>query len=114
MSRIHEPPMPDPLAYFITWVTYGTWLPGDECGWVEYRRGWQLPDPGTGSGGADDRRRVPVGPGATSRRPRAGGGNVPLPRLGAARRQLPIESPASGGHGTSGSEGRPQPSEGLV
>ena len=37
--------MDDPLAYFITIVTYGTWLPGDERGWIEYRRGWQLPDP---------------------------------------------------------------------
>jgi REP element-mobilizing transposase RayT len=37
--------MPDPIAYFLTWATYGTWLPGDERGWVEYRRGWQLPDP---------------------------------------------------------------------
>jgi len=35
----------DPLGYFLTWVTYGTWLPGDSRGWVEYRRGWQLPDP---------------------------------------------------------------------
>jgi REP element-mobilizing transposase RayT len=23
----------DPLAYFLTWSTYGTWLPGDERGW---------------------------------------------------------------------------------
>jgi hypothetical protein len=38
-------PLPDPLAYFITWNTYGTWLPGDQRGWVEYRRGWRLPDP---------------------------------------------------------------------
>ncbi len=37
--------MSDPLAYFITWSTYGTWLPGDQRGWVEYRRGWQLPNP---------------------------------------------------------------------
>ena len=22
-----------PIAYFITWTTYGTWLPGDERGW---------------------------------------------------------------------------------
>jgi REP element-mobilizing transposase RayT len=29
----------------LTWVTYGTWLPGDVRGWVEYRRGWQLADP---------------------------------------------------------------------
>jgi len=35
----------DPLAYFLTWTTYGTWLPGDSRGWVEYRGGIQLPDP---------------------------------------------------------------------
>lgn len=35
--------MNDPLAFFITIVTYGTWLPGDERGWVECQRGWQLP-----------------------------------------------------------------------
>jgi REP element-mobilizing transposase RayT len=23
----------EPLGYFITWTTYGTWLPGDERGW---------------------------------------------------------------------------------
>jgi hypothetical protein len=22
----------EPLAYFLTWTTYGTWLPGDERG----------------------------------------------------------------------------------
>ncbi len=44
-ERPHEAPMPDPLAYFITWLTYGTWLPGDERGWIEYRNGWQMPDP---------------------------------------------------------------------
>jgi hypothetical protein len=37
--------MDDPIAYFLTWPTYGTWLPGDSRGWVEYRHGWQLPDP---------------------------------------------------------------------
>jgi REP element-mobilizing transposase RayT len=35
----------DPIAFFITIATYGTWLPGDQRGWVEYQRGWQLPDP---------------------------------------------------------------------
>ena len=40
-----EPLMGDPIAYFLTWVTYGTWLPGDQRGWVEYRRGWQVSDP---------------------------------------------------------------------
>src|SRR5687768_10110953 len=24
-----------PLAYFITWTTYGAWLPGDERGWCK-------------------------------------------------------------------------------
>lgn len=24
-----------PLAYFFTWTTYGTWLPGDDRGWVD-------------------------------------------------------------------------------
>lgn len=27
--------MGEPLAYFLTWTTYGTWLPGDERGWVD-------------------------------------------------------------------------------
>jgi REP element-mobilizing transposase RayT len=27
--------MGEPLAYYLTWTTYGTWLPGDERGWVE-------------------------------------------------------------------------------
>ena len=43
-GREFEPRMPDPLAYFLTWTTYGTWLPGDERGWVKYRRGMQAPD----------------------------------------------------------------------
>ena len=34
----------DPFAYFLTWVTYGTWLPGDSRGWIEYRSGWKLPN----------------------------------------------------------------------
>ena len=35
----------DPLAFFITISTYGVWLPGDERGWVEHNKGWQLPNP---------------------------------------------------------------------
>jgi REP element-mobilizing transposase RayT len=27
--------MPAPLAYLLTWTTYGSWLPGDSRGWVE-------------------------------------------------------------------------------
>ena len=45
MRRENEPPMPDPLACFLTWATYGVWLPGDERGWVKRGRGFQLPDP---------------------------------------------------------------------
>jgi hypothetical protein len=37
--------MPDPLAYFLTWPTNGTWLPGDERGWVLRGKGFQLPNP---------------------------------------------------------------------
>jgi REP element-mobilizing transposase RayT len=43
-GRANEPTLPDPLAYFITWCTYGTWLPGDSRGWVEFHQGWHLPD----------------------------------------------------------------------
>ena len=45
VHRPNEAPLPEPLAYFLTWPTYGTWLPGDERGWVAYHRGWQFPDP---------------------------------------------------------------------
>jgi REP element-mobilizing transposase RayT len=37
--------MPEPLAFFLTWPTYGTWLPGDERGWNQRGRGPQPPDP---------------------------------------------------------------------
>ena len=36
--------MDSPIGFFLTWVTYGTWLPGDSRGWVEYHHGWQFPD----------------------------------------------------------------------
>jgi REP element-mobilizing transposase RayT len=44
-TRPFEPPMPDPLAFFLTWTTYGSWLPGDERGWVHRGQGIQIPDP---------------------------------------------------------------------
>jgi REP element-mobilizing transposase RayT len=38
--------MSRPLAYFLTWTTYGTWLPGDTRGWVESGQfGIKPPDP---------------------------------------------------------------------
>jgi len=33
-----------PLAYLLTWTTYGTWLPGDQRGWVKRNHGFQSPD----------------------------------------------------------------------
>ena len=34
------------LVYFLTWTTHGSWLPGDERGWVDRRTlGVQPPDP---------------------------------------------------------------------
>ena len=35
----------DPIAYFITWTCYGTYLPGDEGGWTKWHKGDQLPQP---------------------------------------------------------------------
>ena len=46
-TRPNEPPMPYPLAFFLTWTTYGTWLPGDERGRVLKGQGFQLPRPVT-------------------------------------------------------------------
>ncbi len=35
----------DPLAYFITWTVYGTFLQGDSRWWRQRERGSQLPQP---------------------------------------------------------------------
>lgn len=35
----------EPLAFFITWTVYGTFLQGDERGWRRRRQGQQLPQP---------------------------------------------------------------------
>ncbi len=38
--------MSEPLAYLLTWTTYGTWLPGDARGWVDrHRRHGEIVDP---------------------------------------------------------------------
>jgi REP element-mobilizing transposase RayT len=33
------------IAYFYTWTTYGTWLPGDSRGWFRTGEGFRDPDP---------------------------------------------------------------------
>jgi Transposase IS200 like len=33
------------IAYFLTWTTYGSWLPGDARNWYKKRDGIQLPNP---------------------------------------------------------------------
>ncbi|WP_235034003.1 transposase [Roseiconus lacunae] len=35
----------DPITVFITWTTYGTWLPGDSRGWRKQKAGDQPPQP---------------------------------------------------------------------
>ena len=37
-------PQDEPLAYFLTWTTYGSWLPGDERGWFKKPGEFQAPD----------------------------------------------------------------------
>jgi len=37
--------MGDPLAYFLTWTTYGSWLPGDGRWWVDSQGRFREPDP---------------------------------------------------------------------
>ena len=35
----------DPIAFFITWTVYGTFLQGDERGWRKRKQGHQIPQP---------------------------------------------------------------------
>ncbi|TWT69327.1 transposase [Crateriforma conspicua] len=35
----------DPVTLFITWTTYGSWLPGDARGWTRWKQGEQQPQP---------------------------------------------------------------------
>ena len=34
MRNINSIPHSDPLAFFLTWTAYGSWLPGDGRGWA--------------------------------------------------------------------------------
>jgi REP element-mobilizing transposase RayT len=35
----------DPIALFITWTSYGSWLPGDSHGWIKWKKGEEQPEP---------------------------------------------------------------------
>jgi REP element-mobilizing transposase RayT len=35
---------PDPIAFFLTWTTYGSWLPGDARGWTDSRGRQRAPE----------------------------------------------------------------------
>ena len=37
--------MNEPITYFITWTTYGSWFPGDSRGWRKSKAGEQPPQP---------------------------------------------------------------------
>ena len=37
--------MSDSITIFLTWTTYGTWMPGDSRGWRKRKGGQQLPRP---------------------------------------------------------------------
>jgi REP element-mobilizing transposase RayT len=38
-------PYSDQLAFFLTWTAYGSWLPGDDRGWVDGRGGFHAAEP---------------------------------------------------------------------
>ena len=47
MPHTPTPPfVPEPLAIFLTWTTYGSWLPGDARGWVDDHGQTREPSPG--------------------------------------------------------------------
>ena len=53
--------MSDPLAYHITWTTYGTWLPGDSRGWVKSKApGIQAPNARVEEGARGKLDQTPV------------------------------------------------------
>jgi REP element-mobilizing transposase RayT len=45
MHDVGSIPRADPLAFFLTWTAYGSWLPGDERGWVDGRGALHGPEP---------------------------------------------------------------------
>ncbi len=50
----------DPIAYFLTWTTYGAWLPGDPRGWVDSGGRIHSPDPGRAAAAQSLLRETPL------------------------------------------------------
>lgn len=50
----------DPIAFFITWTCYGTWLPGDDRGWTKWRKGDQVAQPLLATWCRDQLRETPL------------------------------------------------------
>ncbi len=44
MAMKPHPPS-DPIAFFLTWTTYGSWLPGDARGWSDKHGAVRAPSP---------------------------------------------------------------------
>src|SRR5207245_4454228 len=44
MNEPGQVPRAQPLAYYLTWTTYGTWLPGDDRSWVDKPGQLRAPD----------------------------------------------------------------------
>lgn len=44
-AGLEDQTMHDAITYFITWTTYGAWLPGDGRGWRKWKSGEQQPRP---------------------------------------------------------------------
>ncbi|MDA1049536.1 MAG: hypothetical protein O3C40_03530 [Planctomycetota bacterium] len=91
-------PLDDSLALFLTWTTYGSWLPGDERGWVEkpgrLRAGREVR---ASRAAADDRAETHTGCGAAGHRRENRRGPLPRSPLASARRELPHLTLASRG-----------------
>ncbi len=45
MRNVGSIPRSDPLAFFLTWTAYGSWLPRDDRGWVDGHGGVHGPEP---------------------------------------------------------------------
>ena len=50
----------DPIRLFLTWTTYGTWLPGDNRGWRKEKKGTQRPQPRLEDWCRDQMKDAPV------------------------------------------------------